>query len=102
MRGTRGMTRGSSARGRGGRHLSGRCTAFQWAMGLDMAGGGFETGGTFVKMAVDMDVTEFPALEAGLVIVGVVTSKGCVMVTAGPPDFCASDSDLFFLGQRRR
>ena len=68
------MMRGSSTRGRGGRHLSGGCVAFQWATGLDMAGGGFETDGALVKMAVDMDVTNFPALETGFMVVGVVTS----------------------------
>ena len=36
-------------------------------MGLDIARGGFETGGAFVKMAVDMDVTKFPTLEIGFV-----------------------------------
>ena len=46
-----------------------------------------------------MDVTEFPALEAGLVIVWMVMSKGHVMVTAGPPDFGASNGSLFFFDQ---
>ena len=55
--------------------MSGRCMVFQWIVGLDMAGGGFETGGTFVEMAVDADVTKFPVLEAGFVIVGVVMSE---------------------------
>ena len=47
---------------------------FQWAAGLDMARGGFETGGAFIKVAVDMDVAEFSALKAGLMVTGVVTS----------------------------
>ena len=68
-------------------------------MGLDVAGGSLETGGALIQVAVDVDMTEFPALEAGLVVTGVVTGKGCVMVAASPPDFSASDSDFFF-GQR--
>ena len=100
MRGVLGMTRGSSTRGRGRRRLPGRCALFQWATGWDVAGGSLETSGALVQGAVNADVSELPALEAGLVIVGVVVSEGCVVVTAGPPDFCVSDSDLFFLGQR--
>ena len=64
-----------------------------------MAGGSLETGGTFVEMIIDMDVTEFPVLEAGLMVAGVVMSKGHIVVTASPPDFSVSDSDLFFFGQ---
>ena len=62
-----------------------------------MARGSLETGGTFVKMAVDTDVSEFPALEAGFVVTGMVMGKGCVMVTACPPDFGASDGNFLFL-----
>ena len=72
--------------------------AFQWAVGLDMAGGGLETGGAFVKVAVDVDVTEFPALETGFMIVEVVSSKGCIVVAAGPPDFSVSEGDFLFFG----
>ena len=64
-----------------------------------MAGGSLETGGALVQVAIDVDVAEFPALEAGLVIAGVVISKGCVVVTASPPDFGAGDCSLFFFGQ---
>ena len=68
------MTGRSSARGQGRRWLSGRSAMFQWAAGLDVAGGGFETGGAFIKVAVDVDVAEFSALKAGLMVTGVVTS----------------------------
>ena len=74
------------------------CLAFQWIMGLDMARGGPETDGVFVKVAVDANVTKFPALETGLMVTGVVTSEGYVMVTAGPPDFSVSEGDFFFFG----
>ena len=73
----------------------------QKASGLDVAGGSFETNRAFVEMAVDADVAKFPALEAGLMIVGVVSGERCVMVTTGPPDFGVSEGDLFFLGQER-
>ena len=53
----------------------------------------------YVKMAVDADVTEFPALKAGLVVAGVIISEGGIMVTAGPPDFGVGEGDLFFFGQ---
>ena len=96
-RGARGMMGRSSARGQGGRCLSGRCMVFQWAMGLDMAREGLETSGAFVKMAVDMDVTEPPTLEASFMIAGMITSKGYVMVTASPPDFGVSEGDLFLV-----
>ena len=45
-----------------------------------------------------MDVSKFPALEAGFMITGVVTRQGDVMVTAGPPDLSASEGNFFFLG----
>ena len=64
-----------------------------------MTGGSLETGGALIQVAVDVDMTEFPALEAGLVVAGMVTSEGCVVVAAGPPDFGVSDSNLFFIGQ---
>ena len=70
----------------------------QWALGLDMARRSLETGGTFVKMAVDLDVTEFLALKAGLMIAGMVMSKGHVMIAASPPNFHVSDGNLFFFG----
>ena len=56
-------------------------------MGLDVAGGSLETGGAFVKGAVDVNVSELPALEAGFMVLGVVTGEGSVMVTASPPNF---------------
>ena len=64
-----------------------------------MAKGSLETDGAFVEMTIDVDVAEFPALEAGLIVAGVVMSKGHIMVAAGPPDFGASDSNLFFFSQ---
>ena len=54
--------------------------------GLDVARGPFEAGGAFVKGAIDMDVSKFPALEAGFVVMGMVMGQGGVMVTAGPPN----------------
>ena len=69
-------------------------------MGLDMVRGSLKASGALVQIAVDMNVTKFSALEAGLMIMEVVTSEGCIVIAAGPPDFCASDSDFFFFGQR--
>ena len=65
-----------------------------------MARGSSETGGAFIQMAVDADVTKFPALETGFMITGVVTGEGYIMVTAGPPNFGVSDHSFFFFGQR--
>ena len=42
-------------------------------MGLDVAGGSLETGGAFVQGAVDANVSKFPALEAGPVVLGVIS-----------------------------
>ena len=56
-------------------------------MGLDMARGSFETGGAFVQGAIDADMSEFPALEAGFMVLGVVSGQGSVVVTASPPNF---------------
>ena len=53
---------------------------------MDVTGGPFKTSGTLVERAVDADVSEFPAVEAGLMVTGVVAGQGDVMVTAGPPD----------------
>ena len=93
------VTRGSSAGGQGRRCLPRGCLAFQWAMGLNMARGSLETGGAFVEVVVDVDVTKFPALETGFVVAGVVMSKGCVMAAASPSDLGVSDSDFFFFDQ---
>ena len=68
-----GAMRGTSARGRGGRCLPGGCASSERTTGLDVARRPFETGGAFVERAIDVDVAEFPALEAGLVISRVVT-----------------------------
>ena len=48
-----------------------------------------------------MDVPEFPALEAGLVVSEMVVGKGSVVVTASPPDFCTFEDSFFVFGQRR-
>ena len=78
-----------------------RGTSFEWTAGLDMAWGIFKAGGALVQVAVDTDVSEFPALEAGFMIAGVITSKGYVMVTACPLNFSVSDGIFFFFSQRR-
>ena len=74
---------------------------FERAAGLDMAGGSLKTGGTLVVMIVNVDVSEFPALEAGFVVSEMVTGEGGVIVTAGPPDFGVSDDGFFFFSQGR-
>ena len=76
-----------------------RCAPSEWAAGLDVARGSFETGGAFVKGTVDTNVSELPALEAGLMVSGVVTGQGSVMVTASPSNFGAFQDDFFFFGQ---
>ena len=82
--------------------MPGRCASSKRATGLDVAGGPLETGGAFVEGAVDVNVSEFPALEAGLVVTGMVARQGSVMVTAGPPNVGVFQGDLFFFGQRGR
>ena len=69
---------------------------------MDMAGGPLETSGALVKRAVDADVSEFPAVEAGFVVSGMVAGQGNVVVTAGPPDVGAFEGGFFFFGQRGR
>ena len=100
--GTLGAARGSSARGRGRRRLPGRCASSEWVTSLDVTGRGLETGGAFVQRAVDADVSEFPALEAGFVVSGVIVSEGGVVVTASPPNFGAFQGGFFFFGQGGR
>ena len=39
---------------------------------MDMTGGPLETSGALVERAVDADVSEFPAVEAGFVVSGMV------------------------------
>ena len=70
------------------------------ATDLDVARGPLETGGALVKGAVDTDVSEFPALEAGLVVAGVVTRQGGVMVTVSPPNVSVFQGNFLFFGQR--
>ena len=43
---------------------------FEQTTGLDMARRSLKTGETVVQVAVDTDVTEFPALETGLMVSG--------------------------------
>ena len=43
------------------------------AVGLDVAGRSSETGGAFIEGTIDANVSEFPALEAGFMVSGVVT-----------------------------
>ena len=69
---------------------------------LDMARGSLEAGGALIEVAINMDVAEFPVLEAGLMVAGVVMSKGCIMVIASPPDFSVSNGSFLFFGQGRR
>ena len=72
---------------------------FQWASSLNMAWGSLEADRVFVKMAVDVDMTKFSALEAGFMVMGMISRKGCIVVTAGPPDFSASNGSFSFFGQ---
>ena len=74
---------------------------FQGTAGLDVARRSLETDGAFVKTTVDMNLSEFSALEVGLIVVRVVVSKGYIVVATCPPNFGARDSDLFFLGKER-
>ena len=68
-------------------------------MGLDMARQSLETSGALIKVAIDVDMTEFPALETDLMVAGMISSKGHVMVTASLPDFSVGDSNFLFFGQ---
>ena len=43
-------------------------------MGLDVTRGGLETGGTLIQRAINMDVSKFPTLEAGLMVSGMIVS----------------------------
>ena len=63
-----------------------------------MARGRLETGGAFIQGAVDMDVSELPALEAGFVVSGVVLGEGSIVVTASPPNVSAFQGDFFLFG----
>ena len=47
-----------------------------------------------------MDVPEFPALEAGFMVSGMITSERSIMVTASPPDFSVLKGSFFLFGQR--
>ena len=100
--GALGVTRRSSTRGRGRRRLPRGDASSEGATGLDVAGGPFETGGALIEGAVDMDVSEFPAVKASFVVTGMVTGQGDVVVTAGPPDISAFQGDFFFFSQGGR
>ena len=59
-------------------------------MDLDMARGSLKASGALVQVAVDVDVSKFPALEVGFVVLGVVTGKmsypqNCVKFNSGSP-----------------
>ena len=69
---------------------------------MDMTGGPPETSGALIKRAIDVDVSKFPAVEAGLVVTRVVAGQGDVVVTAGPPDVGTFQGSFFFFGQGRR
>ena len=60
----------------------------------------FKTGRTLVKVAIDVDMTEFPALKASFIVMGMVMSEEGVIVAASPLNLGVGDSDLCFLGQR--
>ena len=38
---------------------------FEWATGLDMAGGSLKASGALIQVTIDVDVHKFPALKAG-------------------------------------
>ena len=65
-----------------------------------MAGGSLKAGGALVEMTVDADMSEFPVLEAGLMVAGVVMGKRHIIVAAGPSDFGTSNGDFFLFSQR--
>ena len=67
-----------------------------------MTGGPPETSGALIKWAVDADVSKLPAVEAGLVVSGMVAGQGNVVVTTGPPDVGAFQGGLFLFGQGGR
>ena len=92
------MTRGSSIREQGGRRLPGRGTSAKGTVCLDVTGGPLETSGAFVEGAIDANMSEFPALEAGFMITRVVLGQRGVVVTTGPPDVGAFQGDFFFSG----
>ena len=76
------------------------CTTLEQAAGLDMARGSLKAGGALVEVTVDVDVSRFPALKAGFMVLGVVIGKGCIIVATSPPDLSVSDNNLLFCGQR--
>ena len=71
-------------------------------MGLDMTRGSLETGGAFIQGAIDMDMSELPALEAGFVVLRMVTGQGGIMVTASPPNVGLFQGDFLFFDQEGR
>ena len=77
-----------------------RGTSLEWIAGLDMTWGGFKAGGTLVEVTVDMDVSKFPALEAGFMVLEMITGEGGIIVATSPSDFGVSDGSFFFFGQK--
>ena len=93
------VMRGSSTRGRGRRCLPGVGASLERATGLNVARGPLETSGAFVEGAVDVDVSEFPTLKTGFMVMRVILRQGGIMVTASPPDVGTFQDDFFFFGQ---
>ena len=71
----------------------------KWAVGLDVARGEFQTGGTFIEVAVHTDMPKFPTLEAGFIVMMVIIGKECIMVATSPSNLGLGDGTLFFLSQ---
>ena len=60
---------------------------------------GFQTGRAFIEMVVDADVVEFPVLEAGFMVIGMVMGKRCIVVAICPPDFSMGKGVMFLFCQ---
>ena len=80
--------------------MPGGCAASEGAAGLDVAREPLKTSGALVEGTVDANVSEFPALEAGFMVTGVVSGQGGVVVAAGPPDIGVFQGGFFLFGQR--
>ena len=65
-----------------------------------MARGGSETSRAFVEMTINIDMAELLTLEVCHVIVGMVVSKGCVVIAVCPPYFSVDEGVMFLLGQK--
>ena len=67
-----------------------------------MAQGSLEAGGALIEVAINVDVTKFPVLKAGLMVARMVMSERSTVITTSPPDFSVSKGGFFFLGQGRQ